>query len=84
MPWTNSRVRKEMEKQQVGAPENASALTANCFVGTLCSALVLIGEVFTHCVLLLCLASFWLLESLFNAIFMFEVVLILLGRCQYF
>lgn len=84
MPWTNSRVRKEMEKQQVGAPENASALTANCFVGTLCSALVLIGEMFTHCVLLLCLASFWLLESLFNAIFMFEVVLILLGRCQYF
>lgn len=36
------------------------------------------------CVLLLCLTSFWLLDLLFSAIFMFEIVLILLGRCQYF
>lgn len=39
---------------------------------------------FTHCVLLLCLTSFWLLDLLFHAIFMFEIILILLGRCQYF
>lgn len=36
------------------------------------------------CVLLLCLTSFWLLDLLFSTIFMFETVLIPLGRCQYF
>lgn len=49
-----------------------------------CSALVLIGGMFTHCVLVLCLTSLWLLDLLFGAVFMFEIVLILLGRCQYF
>lgn len=48
-----------------------------------CSTLVLIGGMFI-CVLLLCLTSFWLSDLLFSTTFMFEIVLILLGRCQYF
>lgn len=48
-----------------------------------CSAFVLIWGMFI-CMLLLCLTSFWLSDLLFSTIFMFQIVLILLGRCQYF
>jgi len=42
------------------------------------------GGMVTHCVLLLCLASFRVLDLILDAVFMFEIALILLGRCQYF
>lgn len=43
-PWTRSRLRKEIEKKEVGTSENKALLSANRFVGTSYSALLLIRK----------------------------------------